>query len=280
MRPIGSSTTGSTDLNSDVSRVARQYPALGAEGLAGEVRAARTGGVTERRRRGTPRPRTRSPRRHERWGRRRTCRARRSPPACGARSPPRRSAPRARGRPRGTRAARRGDGPAAAGRSRSRTLATEPAASDPSRASAPMRRGPADLVGRETGVALERAERALGLRPEDAVLAAGVEAERVEPALQLDHVVAAQHRLAQVEQPVAEREAALDQRGPRLGAADAVDPQAARCAGTRARAPTVDASYTPSTVTAIPAAPSRCWTSRTASPRSPRATFGQLFTGR
>ena len=49
------------------------------------------------------------------------------------------------------------------------------------------RRGPADAVGREAGVALEvRADRVFGLGAEDAVLAAGVEAERVEPALELD----------------------------------------------------------------------------------------------
>ena len=65
--------------------------------------------------------------------------------------------------------------------------------------------GPAHAVGLETGVALELAQRGLGLGAEDAVLAAGVEAERVQPALQLGHVVAAQHRPAQVEQPIAER---------------------------------------------------------------------------
>ena len=56
-----------------------------------------------------------------------------------------------------------------------------------------------------------------GVVAEDAVLAAGVEAERVQPALELGDVVAAQHRAAAVEEPVAEREAALDQRGPGLG---------------------------------------------------------------
>ena len=85
-------------------------------------------------------------------------------------------------------------------------------------------------------VALELAQRAGGVGAEDAVLAAGVEAERVEPVLELGDVVAAQHRAAAVEQPVAEAEAALDQRRPGLGAADAVDPQAARRPGTRATA--------------------------------------------
>ena len=65
--------------------------------------------------------------------------------------------------------------------------------------------------------------RRLGLGSEDAVLAAGVEPERVQPTLELGHVVAAQHRLTEVEQPVAERVAALDERGPRLRSADAVD---------------------------------------------------------
>ena len=71
------------------------------------------------------------------------------------------------------------------------------------------------------------AERGLGLGAEDAVLAPGVEAERVEAALEVVDVVAAQHRRREVEQAVAEAEAALDQRAPGLGSADAVDAQAA-----------------------------------------------------
>ena len=55
-------------------------------------------------------------------------------------------------------------------------------------------RRPADAVGGGAGVALELAERGLGLAAEDAVLAPGVEAERVQPALELGDVVAAQHR--------------------------------------------------------------------------------------
>jgi hypothetical protein len=86
---------------------------------------------------------------------------------------------------------------------------------------------PADAVGLESPFALESAQPGVGLGSEDAVLPAGVEPERVEPALQLAHVVAAQHRRAHVEEPIAERPAALDQRAPRLGAADAVDAQAA-----------------------------------------------------
>ena len=67
----------------------------------------------------------------------------------------------------------------------------------------------------------------VGVVAEDAVLAAGVEAERVQAALELGDVVAAQHRPAAVEQAVAEAEAALDQRRPGLRPADAVDPQPA-----------------------------------------------------
>jgi hypothetical protein len=44
-------------------------------------------------------------------------------------------------------------------------------------------------------------------------------------------------------------------------------------------APTVEVSYTPSIGTAIPAAPSRCWTSRTARHDLRSRMFGQLFTG-
>ena len=88
--------------------------------------------------------------------------------------------------------------------------------------------GPHDAVGREAGVALELPERGFGLGPEDAVLATGVEAEPVEPALKVGDVVAAQHRPAEVEQAVAEPVAALDQRAPGLRSADAVDAQAAR----------------------------------------------------
>ena len=68
----------------------------------------------------------------------------------------------------------------------------------------------------------------VGVVTEDAVFAAGVEAEAVQPALEVGDVVAAQHGAAPVEQPVTEAVAALDHRGPRLGPAHAVDPQAPR----------------------------------------------------
>ena len=73
------------------------------------------------------------------------------------------------------------------------------------------------------GVALEPADRGLGLRAEDAVLAAGVEAESVQAALQLGDVVTAEHRPAEIEEAVTQPVRTLDQRAPRLGTADAVD---------------------------------------------------------
>ena len=57
---------------------------------------------------------------------------------------------------------------------------------------------------------------------------------------------------AQVEQPVAEREAALDERAPRLGSADAVDPQPAPRPGTRAPRPRSRRRTSPSSVTRDP----------------------------
>ena len=87
--------------------------------------------------------------------------------------------------------------------------------------------GAADAVGGQVHVALELDQRPGGVVAEDAVLATGVEAEPVEAALQLADVVAPEHRPAAVEQSVAEAVAALHDRRPRLGPADAVDPQAA-----------------------------------------------------
>ena len=82
-------------------------------------------------------------------------------------------------------------------------------------------------VGGQTGVALELGQRAGGVVTEDAVLTAGVETEGIEPALQLEDVVAAEHGGAAVEQAVAEAVAALDEGRPGLRTADPVDPQAA-----------------------------------------------------
>ena len=60
-----------------------------------------------------------------------------------------------------------------------------PPASEPTRTERGDGRRPAHAVGLEPAFALELAQRGLGLGAEDAVLAAGVEAERVEPALEL-----------------------------------------------------------------------------------------------
>ena len=60
-----------------------------------------------------------------------------------------------------------------------------------------------------------------------AALRPGVEAQQVELDLELQHVVAAERRLAQVEQAVAERVAGLDELAPRVGAHAPVGEQAA-----------------------------------------------------
>ena len=139
--------------------------------------------------------------------------------------------------------------------------------------------GAADAVGGDPDVPLELDERAGGVVTEDAVLAPGVEAERVQPALELADVVAPQHRPAAVEHAVAEAEAALDERGPRLPAADPVGRAARGRPGTprprrRCRCRT---GPTSSGGTSKPSALRRCWRSRTASPLLPgRSTAGSL----
>jgi hypothetical protein len=75
---------------------------------------------------------------------------------------------------------------------------------------------------------LEVGQGPLGALAQDAVDPAGVEAESTEPSLQVGHVVTSQRWVAPVEEPVAQPVAGLDQGGPGLLAADAVDPQAAR----------------------------------------------------
>ena len=84
---------------------------------------------------------------------------------------------------------------------------------------------PADAVDGETGVALKVAQGLVSERAEDRVDSPRVEAEAAEHALQGGHVVAAQHAVAVVEEPVTKTAARFDQRVPGLGAADAVDPQ-------------------------------------------------------
>lgn len=59
-------------------------------------------------------------------------------------------------------------------------------------------------IGDQPCVALEFAERLFGCSPEDAIGAAGVEAEGPEPELQLRHIIAAQEWLGRVEEAVTE----------------------------------------------------------------------------
>ena len=84
----------------------------------------------------------------------------------------------------------------------------------------------ADAVGGQTDVALEVVERPGGQGAEDPVDPAGVEAEAAEAPLQLGDVVAAEVGGAVVEEAVAEVPAGLDQGGPGLLVAEAVDPEA------------------------------------------------------
>ena len=75
-----------------------------------------------------------------------------------------------------------------------------------------------DAVRRHPGVALEVEDGALDLLVVHAALRPGVEAEQVELDLELQHVVAAERRLAQVEQAVAQGVAGLHQLAPGVGA--------------------------------------------------------------
>ena len=84
----------------------------------------------------------------------------------------------------------------------------------------------ADAVGGQADVALEVVEGPRRQRAEDAVDPPGVEAEATEAALQLGDVVAAQVGGAVVEEAVTEVPAGLDEGGPRLLVAAAVDSEA------------------------------------------------------
>ena len=111
------------------------------------------------------------------------------------------------------------------------------------------------------------------LRPEQAVLAARVEPERVQLALQRADVVAAEHRGVQVQGAVAQAVARLDQLAPGVGPHEAVHPEAPSLPGTRARPASVDGPKRPPSSAASIARPSatrRCWMSRTSGPASPR----------
>jgi len=74
---------------------------------------------------------------------------------------------------------------------------------------------------------LELFERPCRAGPEDPVDSSTIEADPAETRLQLGHVVAAQVRRGEEQQPVAQLPAGLDERGPRLLVADAVAAQAA-----------------------------------------------------
>ena len=81
-------------------------------------------------------------------------------------------------------------------------------------------------VGGEAGVALKLEHGPLGVLAEDAVDPSGVEAQGAQPPLEVGDVVAPERGRRVVQQAVTELVARLDQRAPRLGAADPVDPQA------------------------------------------------------
>ena len=79
-----------------------------------------------------------------------------------------------------------------------------------------------DPVGHLTDVALELAEGPVAVGPEQAVLAARIEPERVQLALQRADIVAAEHRGVQVQGAVAEAVARFHQLAPGIGPHDAV----------------------------------------------------------
>src|SRR5579872_5052956 len=87
--------------------------------------------------------------------------------------------------------------------------------------------GPEDPVDGHAGVALQVGQGPGRVRPEDPVDLAGVESESAQPALQVSDVVAPDHGLALIQTAIAEPVAGFDDRRPGLGAADAVDAQAA-----------------------------------------------------
>ncbi len=84
-----------------------------------------------------------------------------------------------------------------------------------------------DTVQGKAGVALEVEHRALDLVVVHAALRPGVEPEQVELDLQPEDVVAAEGRLAQVQQAVTERVARLHELAPGVGAHASVGEQAA-----------------------------------------------------
>ena len=117
-------------------------------------------------------------------------------------------------------------------------------------------------------------ERAHGGVAEDAVDPAGVEAEGAQALLELGHVVTPQHRGPAVQEAVTQPETGLDQGVPGLRAADAVDAQAAQALEGLERRPGWRDRRCRRRRRARPGrmAVRRCWTSETASPRSPMAS--------
>ena len=87
------------------------------------------------------------------------------------------------------------------------------------------RRAASDPVDREPDVALEFAEGRGRQVAEDPVDPSGVEPQGTEPLLEFGDIVTPEHGGPTVEEPVAEPAARLDQCGPRLATAHAVDPE-------------------------------------------------------
>lgn len=83
-----------------------------------------------------------------------------------------------------------------------------------------------DAVGGQAHIVLEFRDGSCRVGSEDAVDPSGVEPEGRKTALELRHVVAAEHGLAQVQRASAELEAGFDEGLPGLWAADPVDTQA------------------------------------------------------
>ncbi len=113
---------------------------------------------------------------------------------------------------------------------------------------------------------------AVGVGSEQSVLAPRVEPERVQLALERPHVVAAEVRGVQVQGPVAQPVAGLDQLSPGVGPDRPVDAEVPRSWNARTAA-SVDAPNVPSSSassTIAPSSLSRCWMSRTSGPSSPR----------
>ena len=82
-----------------------------------------------------------------------------------------------------------------------------------------------DPVGDLPDVALEVADGAIGLAPQDPVLSPGVEAERVQPALERANIVAPQERIAQIERAIPEPVSRLHELRPGIGTNESVHGQ-------------------------------------------------------